>query len=38
LRVRERLAGRRVLIGLSGRGDKDLASVLPRLASEEESA
>ena len=30
-RERERLAGRRVLIGLSGRGDKDLASVLPRL-------
>jgi tryptophan synthase beta subunit len=38
VRERERLAGRRVLIGLSGRGDKDLASVLPRLASEEESA
>ena len=31
VRERERLAGRRVLIGLSGRGDKDLASVLPRL-------
>ena len=31
VRERDRLAGRRVLIGLSGRGDKDLASVLPRL-------
>lgn len=37
VREREALAGRTVLIGLSGRGDKDLASVLPRLTSEGEA-
>lgn len=32
VRERQRFAGQRVVIGLSGRGDKDLATLLPRLA------